>query len=414
MVVMTDRNVTTSAPAAPATAPPDAAAVKRWRAAIFLAFLLGGVTLAAWGPRLPAVRTSLDIGTGGLGLLLAGVTIGSVVGLLLAAPLLARFGARTALPAAIVLIAASLALIGVGATVWHSIGVVAIAFVVIGLAIGALDVMINVEGSALEQRTGRSLMPLLHASWSGGAALGSGIGAVCAAVGVDAAWQFAGEAVLLVLAAVLIARWVPAGTRADEHGADAGAGQRFATWLRTWTDWRLLLIGLVMFGAELGEGSANNWLTLATRDGHGQAPGIAAAFFTVFALSEMTARIAGTPLVNRFGRITTVRATTALGIVGVALFIVAGTWWLALLGVVLWAVGVSMGFPLGMSAAAESGSNPAARVSVVAAIGYFANLAGPPAIGFLAQGTGLLGALWPLAILLLAALVASGSVRPKT
>ena len=44
-----------------------------------------------------------------------------------------------------------------------------------------------------------------------------------------------------------------------------------------------------------------------------------------------------------------------------------------------------MGFPLGMSAAADSGPNPAAQVSVVASIGYLANLAGPPAIGFLSQ-----------------------------
>ena len=60
------------------------------------------------------------------------------------------------------------------------------------------------------------------------------------------------------------------------------------------------------------------------------------------------------------------------------LFIVAGNRWIVLLGVLLWAVGVSMGFPLGMSAAAESGPDPAARISVVASIGYFANLAGPP------------------------------------
>ena len=126
----------------------------------------------------------------------------------------------------------------------------------------------------------------------------------------------------------------------------------------------------------------------------------------------MTARIAGAPLVDRFGRATTIRATTALGVVGVALFILTTTWWLALAGVVLWALGVSMGFPLGMSAAAESGPSPAVGVRVAAAIGYFANLAGPPAIGFLAQATGLLDALWPIAILLLVAFAASGALHP--
>ena len=95
------------------------------------------------------------------------------------------------------------------------------------------------------------------------------------------------------------------------------------------------------------------------------------------------------------------------------LFILAGNRWIVLAGVLLWAVGVSMGFPLGMSAAAESGPDPAARVSVVASIGYFANLAGPPAIGVLAQSAGLLNALWLIVALFLAAFAAAGSLRPR-
>jgi cyanate permease len=107
----------------------------------------------------------------------------------------------------------------------------------------------------------------------------------------------------------------------------------------------------------------------------------------------------------------TIRVTTALGIVGMVLFIQAGNRWLVLAGVLLWAIGVSMGFPLGMSAAAEGEADPAARVSVVASIGYFANLAGPPVIGVLAQAVGLLPALWVITALFLAAFAAAGSFR---
>jgi cyanate permease len=66
-----------------------------------------------------------------------------------------------------------------------------------------------------------------------------------------------------------------------------------------------------------------------------------------------------------------------------------------------------------MSAAAESRPDPAARVSVVASIGYFANLAGPPAIGVLAQSAGLLNALWLVVIMFLAAFAVAGSLRPR-
>jgi len=72
-----------------------------------------------------------------------------------------------------------------------------------------------------------------------------------------------------------------------------------------------------------------------------------------------------------------------------------------------------MGFPLGMSAAAESGPDPAARVSVVASIGYLANLAGPPVIGVLAQSVGLINSLWLIVAMFLAAFAAAGSFRPR-
>jgi MFS family permease len=81
------------------------------------------------------------------------------------------------------------------------------------------------------------------------------------------------------------------------------------------------------------------------------------------------------------------------------------------LAVGLWGIGVSMGFPLGMSAAAEGG-DPASQVSVAASVGYLANLVGPPLIGFLAESVGLLWALSSLAICFLAAFAAAGSLKP--
>jgi cyanate permease len=46
-----------------------------------------------------------------------------------------------------------------------------------------------------------------------------------------------------------------------------------------------------------------------------------------------------------------------------------------------------------MSAAADEPERAAARVSVVASIGYVAFLAGPPLVGFLAEAVGVLRAL---------------------
>lgn len=129
-------------------------------------------------------------------------------------------------------------------------------------------------------------------------------------------------------------------------------------------------------------------------------------------MGEALTRIFGGPVVDRVGRVWAIRYTTALGVVGVVLFILGGSPWLILVSVLLWAVGVSMGFPLGMSAAAENGPNPAARVSVVGSVGYFANLAGPPVIGALAEQVGLLNSLWLVVALMVAAFAVAGALRP--
>ena len=390
---------------------PDAKAARRWLSSITAAFGVGGVTIVSWGPRMPAIRAELGIGTGTIGLVLACGTVGAVGGLLASRPLLHRLGGRGAVMTALLVMASALVVMAVGVAS-SSVAVVAVGFLMVGLGIGALDVAINVEGAAIERATGRTLMPLMHAAWSGGAATGAGVGALCAAAGIGPAAQFVGLAVLIAAAGLVISRGIPA---TAPRQANAGTGGHRAgsvrRWLHGWTDRRLLLIGLVLLGVELGEGSANNWLSLAVKQSHAQSAALAALFLTVFAVSEATTRIVGGPLVDRFGRVLILRGTAALGVAGITLFILADSIWLVALGVVLWGAGVSMGFPLGLSAAAE-GDDPAAQVSVASSIGYLANLLGPPVIGFLAASLGLLSALWLLAIMFLAAVAAAGALRP--
>lgn len=390
----------------------EARAIGRWRNAVMTAFALGGLSVSTWGPRLPQLRADLAVDNAAIGLVLASVTVGSVAGLASATALLSWLGSRTGIRAMLLLLGAGIGILGAGAGIAHSVGVATAGFVLVGFGIGAVDVMINVEGAAAERAAGKRLMPLMHAAWSAGAILGAGVGAGSAALGIGVPWQFGGEAVLIVVAALVSARFVPIGTPSEPAEARPPLSQRLSRWFKGWGDRRLLLIGLVMLAVELGEGTANGWLTLAVRDGHGQTDAVAALFFVAFAASETVARVAGGPLVDRIGRLRAIQVTTVLGVAGLAAFILAGPAWLILLGTVLWAVGVSMGFPLGMSAAADSGPNPAARVSVVSSFGLVANLAGPPVIGFASQAAGLLNALWLVAALLVLGFASAGAFRP--
>ncbi len=391
----------------------DERSVASWRNAILVAFGLGGITVTTWGPRLPTLRADLGAANGTIGIVLSGVTIGALTGLGCSSTILQRLGARRGILGALWLVALGIATIGVGAGVAHALVPTAVGLVGVGVGIGALDVMVNVEASGIEIAVGRTRMPLMHAAWSAGAIVGAGIGAGSAALGLPVQWQFVGEAVLIGVAASVLTRAIPRHAPPVSREEPRDILERVRGWARQWSDWRLLLIGVVMLGVEMGEGSANNWLSLAVRDDHHQTDAVAALFFVVFATGETLARALGSPLVDRVGRTIAVRMTTAVGVVGMLLFILAQPAWLVLVGTFLWAVGVSMGFPLGMSAAAESGPNPAARVSVVASIGYVANLAGPPVVGLLSEAFGLLDALWLVVALLAVSFALSGALRPR-
>jgi MFS family permease len=390
----------------------DARAVARWRNAIIAAFALGGITVASWGPRMPTIRAELGVGTGTIGVLVACSTVGSIFGLMAARFALHRLGGRGAVLAALLVTAGALAVMGVGVRA-RSVGLVAAGFTIVGFGVGTLDVSINVEGAAAERAAGRTLLPLMHAGWSAGAAIGASIGALCAATGIRPGTQFLLLAALVVVVGLVVSRDIPPETPEESEPEEpVSRRMRLRRWLSGWGDRRLLLIGLVLLGVEFGEGSANNWLSLAVKQDHGQSAAIAALFMTLFAVSEASTRAIAGPLVDRLGRVRMLRYTTALGVAGVGLFVLAHVIWLVAIGVVLWAIGVSMGFPLGMSAAAE-GEDAATQVSVAASIGYQASLIGPPVIGFLAESAGLLLSLWLLAILFVAAFAAAGSLRPQ-
>ena len=79
----------------------------------------------------------------------------------------------------------------------------------------------------------------------------------------------------------------------------------------------------------------------------------------------------------------------------------------ALAGAVLIGLGISLGYPVGMSAAADDPRQAAGRVSVASSLGYAAFLAGPPLIGVLADRVGVLHAVTLSGVLLVAAMFLS-------
>jgi MFS family permease len=366
--------------------------VAGWRTALLVAFAIGGFALSSWATRLPSIRDSLMLDNAELGLVLLAPTVGSAVGLVGAPLLLRALGGRRALLTTACAISVGMVVAGLGV----GAGSVVIFLIGLGLAgfgVGATDILINIDGAIVERLAHRSLLPLLHAAWPAGAVIGAGVGAICAAAGVSPEVQLVAQAFVVFCVGVVVVRAVPVGSRGLRRRLSPSA-RRGKGYLRV-LDVRLLAIGFVMFAAEFGEGAANSWLSVVVRDAFEQTETFAAGIVGIYAAVQVVIRVAGGPLVDRFGRAAMIRVTTATGAAGVLLLVLDLGVVIGVIGIALWSIGVSMGFPLGMSAAAE-GPHGATRVSTVASLGYVANLISPPLIGFLATEFSILPAFWPL------------------
>lgn len=384
------------------------AELRHWRDAVFTIFALCGFVFGSWASRVPTVRDLLGASTQEMGFLILGLSAGSIVGVVTASTIIARLGATRTITVAYC--AVSVAMIGLGFVVMFvpAFAPIFLVLLVIG-ASSTVDVAMNLSGAANERAIGRTLLPLFHAAFSGGTVAGAGLGALLELTRVPLGLHFIGVGVLALITTLILVRFLqPAEQPAGHEDAPTGG---LRSRLAVWADPRVLLIGLIVLGMAFAEGSANDWLSLAMVDGHGLDNAAGAAVLGLFLAAMTAGRIGGTVALDRFGRVPVLRISAALAVVGLLIVIVVPVDAVAIAGVALWGIGASLGFPVGMSAAADDPRTATATVGAVATIGYTAFLVGPPVIGLIGQQTGILRALIVVLVLITAAGLASGAAR---
>ncbi|WP_313664084.1 MFS transporter [Cellulosimicrobium cellulans] len=397
--------------------------------AVFAVFFLNGFNFATWASRLPAVRDSLGFTEAQMGLLLLFMAVGSLLALPLSGMVVQRLGASKAVTLFAVANVVGLVTAVTGVATGEDV-VVRVGLFLAGIGTGVWDAAMNLEGAAVEQRLGKAIMPRFHAGFSFGTMAGAGVGALMAALHVPVQVHLTAAVVLSLLGVLWCVRFfLPAGqvghvvdAAEDAAGSDpaaaAGSGAPLTASenargaLSAWTEPRTLLIGLVVLAAALTEGAANDWVSLAVVDGFETSDAMGAVGLAVFLTAMTGMRLLGTGLLDRYGRVTVLRLGAALALVGLLLFTLSPSIWLALLGVVAWGMGAALGFPVGMSAASDDPARAAVRVSVVATIGYSAFFMGPPLIGFLAEHVGYRAALLVIAVPVVVGLLVVGATRP--
>jgi len=377
---------------------------------LFGYFFVFGMVGSSWVVRLPEVRSALHVSTAQLGLVLFAGAIGAMTGILVSGRFVAKFGARAGSLLGFNLV--FLGYIGQATGVaLESVALVSLSAVISGLGYGLGDVAINVEGTDMEKRLSRSLMPPLHGAYSIGTLAGAGIGTLAIAIGIPLPFQIYALCAIVVVVAWSTIRLLPRETGLANSLESSGAKEKPPAVGR---DPRIICLGLAILSVTITEGAGLDWLALSMVDDYLTDPVRASIAFAVMMAAMTVVRFAGGFLIDRFGRVSVLRFFAVAGILGLLLIILSHVYLLALIGAALWGAGVALGFPVLLSAAADGDSDGSSRrVSIVASFGYVAFLVGPPSLGFLGQSWGLLNMFYVLVALLAVFVVFTGAAKRR-
>ena len=301
------------------------------RVAILAYFFILGVGFAAWAARLPAIKQSLHLSDGRLGLALFAVPAGSVLTLALSGRIADRFGAVRVLRVA-VLFAAALVLPGLAG----NLAALMVTLAVFGALAGLLDVSMNACGARLELGYGLPIMSSLHAGYSIAGLGGAAIGGVSAWLGASALATFAVTAAVLVIGGLLAGPhvFIPAVTPREEHPGDPAPSTRSIQRV-------IWVLGLLALCGQVGEGSAGDWSAVYLHVNLGTSAAAAAVALGAFSVTMAAGRVAGDRLAARFGPVRLVRASGLVAGLGLAGGLLIGTPAAAIAGFALLGLGLA-------------------------------------------------------------------------
>ena len=383
------------------------------RIAILGYFFILGVGFAAWGARLPAIKQSLHLSDGRLGLALFAVPAGSVLTLALSGRIADRFGAVQVLRVAGVLFPAALVPTGLAG----NLAGLMVTLAVFGALAGLLDVSMNACGARLELGYGRPIMSSLHAGYSIAGLGGAAIGGVSAWLGASPLATFAVTAAALIVLGLLAAPHVsiPAAAPPEEHPGNPPPLSPRSIQRVIW------VLGLLALCGQVGEGSAGDWSAVYLHVNLGTSAGAAAVALGAFSVTMAAGRVAGDRLAARFGPVRLVRASglvaglgLAAGLLGDSVAGLRPIWpAAAIAGFALLGLGLAGIFPQIVTAAARLDPERAGRnIGRIAAVSYSGLLSGPVAIGAIASGVGLRDALLVQTALAILVAAAAGVMKP--
>lgn len=380
------------------------------RIAVFVVFALNGALYGSWAPRVPAISARLHASPGPFGLALLCLTVGMLVVASLSGKLVERTGPRAAIVGSTMLSCLLLPLLGLAG----SVPVVGVTMFGLGVAVGALDVAMNIAAVGVERRVGSPLMTVFHAGFSFGGMAASAAAGLAASAHWPPVRHFTVAAVTVVVVLLLVVRGLPPAVPRQERRRSTprvAPARRPVLWL----------LAAVALCSAIAEGASADWsaLLMVTEQGIGQ--GAAALAYTGFSLAMTVTRLAGGWVQRRLGSAATLIGGAVLAGTGLVTAAVVSAPGPAILGFALAGVGLAASFPIALSLAGAAGrraddSGGEREIAFVTTVAYGGFLVGPPLIGGVAQASSLSAAFvlsGAVAALIAPAAIAAGRARHR-
>jgi fucose permease len=358
----------------------------RW--ATTAVFFVNGAVIGTWVAQIPWIRDRFDLTPGQVGLVLMGMSLAVIVTMPLAGEAIARFGSLRVIWAGGL---ASVAAVNLPVLA-PEVLLVVVSLFVLGMTGASMDVAMNAHGVHVEDRGGRPIMSSLHAGWSFGGMVGSGVAALLAAAGVDARVAVAVASVGLLAVLVASARRLGEGSAVDEERRS----------LFTPPPRAVVLLAVLCLLTMVIEGAMGDWGGLYLRRDLSAETALAASAFAFFTAGMTAGRLVGDRINASIGPVALLRGGALLTAIPLATMLLVAEPAAALAGLFVIGLGVANGVPLMYSAAGRRPGVPSGpAIAAVSSMGSLGFLAGPPFIGFIAEASSLP---WALASLVAGAL----------
>lgn len=349
----------------------------------------------------PFAKARLGLDDAELGGVLLCFGLGSTGAMPLAGWLSHRHGSRAVMAISGLVICAALPVL----TVAPSALALAAALVMFGAALGVLDVAMNAHAVDVERRHGSPLMSGFHALFS--------LGGLAGSLGMTALLT-TGAPLVGSAAAIAVVLLVVVATQRDRLLAGTGAGTTGPHTRLAMPPPAAVLLGGLCLIVMLAEGAMLDWSAVFLSSARDVAVAHAGLGYAAFSVAIVAGRLLGDRITAAVGPVRVVRFGSLLAAAG---FVIATALpWAAtsLAGFVLVGLGAANVVPVLFSAAGRlPGTRPALALATVTAIGYAGVLAGPAAIGFVADASSLAAALSGLAVLLAGVAVSAASAEPR-